>query len=311
MQDKRCFTYPWFVLDNIVLFSDDCTSAWQTFWYEKNLQGDVVAVYSHDGVKLVSYAYDAWGNTTTTYHNGGASTGARYNPIRYRGYYYDSDLGMYWLQTRLYNPTLRRFMSPDSFVSTGQGFVGYNMYAYCGNDPVNRVDYSGEFWMFALSLIVKIVVVAVLVAHVTITYSSCEGRETVSTPEEALDETKAEFKDTGEDIGEIVEDPDTKEENIHIPIPTTILPLQSNFLIQYTNLLADTLETDYASFFGNAKIDRAQLYGEILFHVIGWEASGLLRNSTYTADINIYADGHVEDSRWYVNGPSGILAGGY
>ena len=121
-------------------------ATWQTFWDEKNLQGDVVAVYSHDGVKLVSYAYDAWGNTTTTYHNGGASTGARYNPIRYRGYYYDSDIGMYWLQTRLYNPSLRRFMSPDKFVSTGQGLTGYNMYAYCGNDPVNRIDLSGAFW---------------------------------------------------------------------------------------------------------------------------------------------------------------------
>ena len=140
-------------------------ATWQRFRYEKNLQGDVVAVYSHDGVKLVSYAYDAWGNTTTTYHNGGASTGARYNPIRYRGYYYDSNLGMYWLQTRLYNPSLRRFMSPDKFVSTGQGLTGYNMYAYCGNDPVNRVDYSGEFWLGLVVLVVICALAATMPGH--------------------------------------------------------------------------------------------------------------------------------------------------
>ena len=92
MQDKRCFTYPCFVaLDNIVLFSDDCTSAWQIFWYEKNLQGDVVAVYDNNGVKHVSYTYDAWGNTTETRHVN--YTAASYNPFRYRGYYYDRDVG--------------------------------------------------------------------------------------------------------------------------------------------------------------------------------------------------------------------------
>ena len=45
-----------------------------TYWFEKNLQGDVIAIYNEGGTKLVSYTYDAWGKVTTTYHNGGAST---------------------------------------------------------------------------------------------------------------------------------------------------------------------------------------------------------------------------------------------
>ena len=65
-----------------------------TYYFEKNLQGDIIAVYNASGTKLVSYIYDAWGNCAkTTYYNGGSSTGAQYNPFRYRGYYYDAISG--------------------------------------------------------------------------------------------------------------------------------------------------------------------------------------------------------------------------
>ncbi len=68
------------------------------FWFEKNMQGDVIAVYNESGTKLAVYTYDAWGNHTVSYTNDGGSTGVQYNPFRYRGYYYDFDLGMYYLQ---------------------------------------------------------------------------------------------------------------------------------------------------------------------------------------------------------------------
>ena len=115
------------------------------YYFEKNLQGDVVAVYNASGTKLISYAYDAWGNFTTTYHNGGASTTAVNNPFRYRGYYYDEEIGLYYLNSRYYDPVAGRFISADSYVSTGQGLIGYNMYAYCNNNPVNLYDPSGQF----------------------------------------------------------------------------------------------------------------------------------------------------------------------
>ena len=125
---------------------------WDTFWYEKNLQGDIVAVYNSSGTKLASYNYtDAWGNFTVSYSNGGASTGAAYNPFHYRGYYYDGDLGMYYLQSRYYDAKICRFISADGYVSTGQGLIGNNMFAYCGNNPVTGYDPTG-MWTISFSL---------------------------------------------------------------------------------------------------------------------------------------------------------------
>ena len=119
-------------------------STWQTYFFEKNLQGDVIAVYSDTGTKLVSYTYDAWGNATTTYHNGGASTLAAKNPIRYRGYYFDTTLQMYYLQSRYYDAKICRFINADS--AFYHSMPGYNLFAYCGNNPVNRYDSTGKYY---------------------------------------------------------------------------------------------------------------------------------------------------------------------
>lgn len=66
------------------------------------------------------------------------------NPLRYRGYYYDTETGFYYLQSRYYDPTLRRFLNADAFASTGQGFAGTNMFAYCNNTPVGSSDPTGH-----------------------------------------------------------------------------------------------------------------------------------------------------------------------
>ena len=120
---------------------------WDIYAFEKNIQGDVVAVYNAStGVKLISYKYNAWGECTTAYYNGGSSTTATKNPYKYRGYYYDSDLGLYYLQTRYYDPVICRFISPDSVMSdVGGDICGYNLYAYCFNNPVNMGDPSGNW----------------------------------------------------------------------------------------------------------------------------------------------------------------------
>jgi len=116
------------------------------YWFEKNLQGDIVAVYSTGGTKLVSYSYDAWGNITTTYHNGGGSTAAQYNPFRYRGYYYDSETGFYYLNSRYYDPKTCRFINADGeLAGIGGSAPGYNLYAYCFNNPVNFSDPTGTW----------------------------------------------------------------------------------------------------------------------------------------------------------------------
>ena len=116
------------------------------YLFEKNLQGDVVAIYNTVGTKLVSYTYDAWGKVTTTYHNSGSSTSAKYNPFRYRGYYYDEDTGFYYLNSRYYDPSVGRFINIDSVLAGTYGSIqGYNMFSYCFNNPINMVDSSGNW----------------------------------------------------------------------------------------------------------------------------------------------------------------------
>jgi len=125
------------------------SGTWDVFWYEKNLQGDVISVYNNAGTKLVSYKYDARGNFSKTSHNSGSSTRGWYNPITYRGYYYDGDLSFYVLGTRYYDPATGRFLSPDAYdvVSvTPMALTDKNLYAYCDNNPVVREDGDGEFW---------------------------------------------------------------------------------------------------------------------------------------------------------------------
>ena len=69
------------------------------------------------------------------------------NPIRYRGYYYDIDTGFYYLQSRYYDPVTGRFLNADTLFDSGAGLLGYNLFAYCANNPVMRFDPTGEgFW---------------------------------------------------------------------------------------------------------------------------------------------------------------------
>ena len=116
-----------------------------TYYYILSLQGDVVAILNSSGASVVEYTYDAWGKLLTTTGSMASSLGL-HNPLRYRGYVYDQETGLYYLQSRYYNPTIGRFISADIFVSTGQGILGNNMYAYCGNNPISRVDSTGLFF---------------------------------------------------------------------------------------------------------------------------------------------------------------------
>lgn len=93
------------------------------------------------GVTRVTYEYDAWGNIISTTSTSAALANA--NPLRYRGYIYDSETGLYYLNNRYYDPEMGRFISADAFVSTGQGFIGNNMFVYCGNNPVMQYDETG------------------------------------------------------------------------------------------------------------------------------------------------------------------------
>ena len=122
----------------------------QDYYFGKNLQGDVVELYQ-GGTLIATYEYDAWGRVLSIKDASGVTIAddinsthvAVINPIRYRGYYYDIEKSMYYLNSRYYYPTIGRFVSADGYVSTGQDILGTNMFAYCGNNPVSFSDPYG------------------------------------------------------------------------------------------------------------------------------------------------------------------------
>lgn len=109
------------------------------YYYVTNLQSDVVQIVDASGNSVASYEYDPYGKVISA-----TGTLAEVNPIRYRGYYYDNELGLYYLQSRYYDPTVGRFLNADSYASTGLGFLGHNMFAYCNNSPAAYSDSSGQ-----------------------------------------------------------------------------------------------------------------------------------------------------------------------
>ena len=132
------------------------------FVFETNMFGDITGVYDADGNKLISYTYDAWGNCQTTLHTqnlSGSDYYAQKNPFRYRGYYYDTELGLYYLNARYYDPNTGRFISADSieYLGADGSLIGYNLYAYCDNNPVMYTDPSGNLLISTAVLIGAII----------------------------------------------------------------------------------------------------------------------------------------------------------
>ena len=114
------------------------------YYYLRNAQSDIVKLIDKTGATVVEYTYDSWGKLLST-SGSLASTLGKNNPFRYRGYVYDEETGFYYLQSRYYNPEVGRFISADVLLSTGQGVLGHNAYAYCGNNPVMGYDPYGTF----------------------------------------------------------------------------------------------------------------------------------------------------------------------
>ena len=113
------------------------------YFYITNLQGDVIGLLDANGQQVVAYSYDAWGNILDV-DGTMESTLGELNPLRYRGYVYDNETQLYYLQSRYYDPEIGRFINADAYVSTGQGILGNNMYAYCNNNPVMLEDSEGN-----------------------------------------------------------------------------------------------------------------------------------------------------------------------
>ena len=117
--------------------------------YVKNLQGDVIRIINANGVTVVEYNYDAWGNILSTTGSMASTLGAA-NPFRYRGYYYDAESGWYYLNSRYYDPQVGRFLNADGIVGANGDITGYNMFAYCNNNPVKNEDRNGYILTYSL-----------------------------------------------------------------------------------------------------------------------------------------------------------------
>ena len=120
------------------------------YYFQKNIQGDVARIFNANGYLVARYVYDAWGNHTVYDVNGNINTDENFigniNPFRYRGYYYDVETGLYYLNTRYYDPFACRFINADdiSYIEP-ETINGLNLYSYCLNNPVMYVDPTGHF----------------------------------------------------------------------------------------------------------------------------------------------------------------------
>ena len=126
------------------------------YYYYRNGQGDIIGIIDGTGSIAAKYSYDAWGTPIAITDgagndvSGNVSHIANINPFRYRGYFYDVETGLYYLQSRYYDPQVGRFLNADGYVSTGQGIHSTNMFMYCGNIVINKKDSSGNMMEFCI-----------------------------------------------------------------------------------------------------------------------------------------------------------------
>ncbi|MPW26723.1 DNRLRE domain-containing protein [Alkalibaculum sp. M08DMB] len=112
------------------------------YYYVRNAQSDIIGIVDGAGEEVVSYTYDSWGKLVSIDGSLKDTVGEK-NPYRYRGYRYDTETGLYYLQSRYYNAEWGRFVNGDSIINADINSHNYNVYIYVGNNPINRVDPSG------------------------------------------------------------------------------------------------------------------------------------------------------------------------
>ena len=110
------------------------------------MQGDVIAITNANGAVVARYTYDAWGVPTIKEDTSGYNI-ATVNPFRYRGYYYDAETNLYYLQSRYYDPEVGRFINADEAdaISIDDNVIAHNLFVYVENNPINNTDYQGNF----------------------------------------------------------------------------------------------------------------------------------------------------------------------
>ncbi len=121
--------------------------------YVRNAQNDIVGLIDSIGKRVVYYKYDSWGRAVNISGTMAATVGQK-NPFRYRGYYFDAESGMYYLQSRYYDLEIRRFISADdvNVLNVQDNLYDKNLYIYCENNPIVRKDSNGKLWITAVAV---------------------------------------------------------------------------------------------------------------------------------------------------------------
>lgn len=148
------------------------------FYFCKNLQDDVIAITDETGTIVARYSYDAWGKCTVVEDSSDCNI-ATVNPFRYRGYYYDSEIGMYYLQSRYYDPEVGRFISADNvaLLWLPSNRLPQNAFSYCNNNVVNAIDPLGYIAIVDDLLVLKLIATTLLLIAIISWMSTPEFRE--------------------------------------------------------------------------------------------------------------------------------------
>ena len=153
-----------FMYDHTGVFAVQYNNA--TYYYRKDIQGNIIALLDNTGTVVVKYKYDAWGKCKVLDATGAEITDNTHigilNPFRYRSYYFDHGIGLYFLKTRYYDPEIGRFMTIDDIAYLDpESINGLNLYAYCLNNPIIYSDPTGH--SATLAIILGIVALAGLI----------------------------------------------------------------------------------------------------------------------------------------------------
>ncbi len=143
-----------YILNKLVGFEYTSNSGTREYLYIRNIQGDITSIIDTEGNIICTYTYDGYGNHIVLDENGKEDTSltsiGHLNPFRYRGYYFDEESGLYYLNSRYYDPETGRFISPDvlSILDETKGQInGLNLYMYCNDNPIMFYDPNGNAFL--------------------------------------------------------------------------------------------------------------------------------------------------------------------
>ncbi len=121
----------------------------KTYYYHKNIFGDIIGILDSNYNEIVSYEYDSWGALVNITDNSNINLGT-INPFRYRSYYYDTETQLYYLNSRYYNPQIGRFINADGIILANQDIISGNIFQYVSNNPIINSDKTGHGFVDAL-----------------------------------------------------------------------------------------------------------------------------------------------------------------